>query len=153
MRRLGLLAALLGTWAVAVAFAQPPFAWWENPIANGLTLSEAQRDKIGQIMGEHRDRLTRERQEAERAEREFESVINADTVDWGRGRIAIDQWVKARGVFTEDMARMTLRLRNVLTAEQWHSLQLRDGGRGREGGKGRPPDERGRRGPASGPAH
>jgi len=126
---------------LATGSAQPPFAWWENPVANGLTLSEAQRDKINAIVSEHRERLTQERMEAERAEREFESVINADTVDWKRGHVAIDQLVKARSVFTEDISRMTLKLRNVLTAEQWRTLQSRNQGRGR----GPRPDGRGPR--------
>lgn len=137
--------------------AQPPFAWWENPVANGLTLSESQRESINHIVSEHRDRLTLERQEAERAEREYENVINADTVDWRRGRAAIEQLVKSRGVFIEDISRMTLRLRNVLTAEQWRSLQLRNDGRsGRDGGRGPRPEGRGRPGgfsPATGASH
>ena len=152
--------------AVPVVQAQPPIAWWENPVANGLTLSDAQRDRINHIVGEYRDRLTLERQEAERAEREFENTVNADTVDWQRGRAAIDQLVKARGVFTQDISQMTLRLRTVLTADQWRSLQNRrgerEGGRegSREGGKGPRPEGRGRRGgppvgsqPGSAPVH
>jgi Spy/CpxP family protein refolding chaperone len=148
-----------------VAHAQPPVAWWENPVAYGLTLSDAQWSRVNHILGEYRERLTLERQEAERAEREFESAINAETVDYQRGRIAIDQLVKARSVFTQDVSQMTLRLRAVLTADQWRSLQTRrrglEAGRqggGREGGKGFRPEGRGRKGgppvgsqPGSGP--
>lgn len=143
---------LLSLCLAAVAYAQPPFAWWENPVANGLTLSEAQRSLVTQIVGEYRDRLTIERREAERAEREFEAVVNAETVDSQRGRAAIDQLVKARGVFTQDVSQMTLRLRAVLTAEQWRSLQARRSGKEGRGGKGWP-EGRGRKGgppPATG---
>lgn len=155
IRRRLLAATLLAAMAVLVlpsAQAQPPIAWWENPVANGLTLSEAQRGRINHIVGEYRDRLNQERQEAERAEREFESVVNAETVDFQRGRIAIDLLVKARGVFTQDVSQMTLRLRAVLTADQWRSLQSRRGGRegGREGGKGPHIEGRGRKGPPIG---
>jgi Spy/CpxP family protein refolding chaperone len=150
-----LAAMLLAAMLIAVlpsAQAQPPIAWWENPVAHGLTLSDAQRDRINHIVGEYRERLTQERQEAEKAEREFESVVNAETVDFQRGRIAIDLLVKARGVFTQDISQMTLRLRAVLTADQWRSLQSRLGGRegGREGGKGPHPEGRGRKGPPVG---
>jgi len=140
----GLFLAMLVTGS-----AQPPFAWWENPVASGLTLSDAQRDRINAIVSEHRERLTQERMEAERAEREFESVINADTVDWKRGRLAIEQLVKARSVFTEDISRMTLKLRTVLTAEQWRTLQSRSEGRGR----GPRPEGRGPRSGGFPPQH
>ncbi len=121
----------------------PPVAWWENPVANGLTLTDAQKDRINHIVREHKDRLAAERLEAERAERELEAVFNADTVDMQRGRTVTDQLVKARGELTQDMVRMTLRLRSVLTADQWKSLQDRNaaaratkGGRGRERSQG-----------------
>jgi Spy/CpxP family protein refolding chaperone len=120
---------LLLTLALGVANAQPPIPWWENPIGNGLVLSDAQRDRVNSIVSEFRDRLTMERQEAERAEREFESVVNADTVDSRRGWIAVEQLVRARSVFTKDISTMTLRLRAVLTADQWRMLQERQGAR------------------------
>ncbi len=131
--------------AAGLAFAQRPFAWWENPVANGLTLSEAQRSLVTQIVSEYRDRLTFERREAERAEREFEAAVNAETVDSQRGRVAIDQLVKARSVFTQDVSQMTLRLRTVLTSDQWRTLQVRRSGKEGREGKGRP-EGRGRKG-------
>lgn len=116
----------------------PPVAWWENPVANGLTLTDAQKDRINHIVREHKDRLAAERQEAERAERELESVFNADSVDMQRGKAVTEQLVKARGELTQDMVRMTLRLRSVLTADQWKSLQDRNASeRGGKGGRGR----------------
>jgi Spy/CpxP family protein refolding chaperone len=132
---------------VSVAAAQPPIPWWENPVANGLTLSEAQRDRINHIVAEFRDRLAQERQEAERAERDLEGVFNSDTVDFPRGAQAIDQLVKARGAFTQDLSWMTMRLRAVLTADQWRELQSKfpQGGRGRDAGRGRRPGPEGSR--------
>jgi len=109
----------LGALLCASAWAQPPVAWWENPVANGLTLSDAQRDRINVIVREHRDALMAAREAAEKAERELDAVFNSDTVDYGRGRAAIEQLVQARGDLTRNLARMTLRLRTVLTSEQW----------------------------------
>jgi len=138
---------LLVALVASTASAQPPFPWWENPIGNGLMLSDAQRTLVMQIQSEYRDRLSVELREVERAEREFEAVVNADTIDEKRGRLAINQLEKARGVFTRDLSQMILRMRAVLTAEQWRSLQIRRGGRdgGREG-KGPRPEGRGRKG-------
>lgn len=112
----------------------PPVAWWENPVANGLTLSDSQKEKISLIVREHRDRLVSKRQEVERAERELEGVFNAETVDFPHGRAVTDQLLKARGELTHEMVRMTLRLRTVLTTEQWRTLQDRNAmGRGGKG--------------------
>jgi Spy/CpxP family protein refolding chaperone len=112
-----------------------------------LNLSDTQRDKINSIVSEYRDRLTLERQEADRAEQDFENVVNADTVERRRGWTAVEQLVKARGVFTKDMAEFTLRLRAVLTADQWRILREREGERRFNDGKGpRPDGGRGRRG-------
>ena len=137
---------LLAVCAVVVV-AQPPTPWWENPVAFGLTnLSEAQKESINRILAQYRDRLTAEHAEAERAEIEFEKLVNADTLEYGRGWQAIDQLVIARSVFTKDMSAMILKMRNVLTAEQWRIVQERQGARGgRDGGKGRGPDGRPRR--------
>jgi Spy/CpxP family protein refolding chaperone len=146
--------AFLGALSLCAVQAQPIIPWWENPVASGLTLSEAQKESINRILSEYRERLTAEHQEAERAEHEFESVVRADTLEYGRGWKVIDQLVTARAIFTKDMSAMILRLRNVLTAEQWRTVREREEIRyGREG-KGRGPEGRGRRVmPGSGPAH
>ncbi len=136
MRRLGLVLMV----AAVLASGQPPRPWWENPIGNGLTLTDRQRERVNWIAAEYRDRLTAERQDVERAEREFESVLNAEVLDLKKCEAAIEQVVKARGVFAQDISTMTLRLRRVLTAEQWRMLQSQ-----RDDDKGRP-DGRGRRG-------
>jgi Spy/CpxP family protein refolding chaperone len=143
LRRSFATMAFAATLAFALAIpavAQPPVAWWENPVANGVQLSDAQKERLNQIVREHRDRLMQKREESERAERELEAVFNADTVDFFRGRQAIDQLTKARTAFTQDLSMMTLKLRAVLTADQWRELQSRRpegrGGRGRGPGPG-----------------
>ena len=40
--------------AAGLAYAQPPVAWWENPVANGLSLSEYQRERINRIVADAR---------------------------------------------------------------------------------------------------
>jgi Spy/CpxP family protein refolding chaperone len=144
---------LLLAWGLAIlaqsgppARPRPPVAWWENPVANGLTLSESQKDRINKIIREHRDRLTTERMEVERAERDLESVFDAEAVDFQRGKVVTDQLLKARGELTHEMVRMTLRLRAVLTPDQWRTLQDRNVsavGQGAKGGRGRPKGAKG----------
>jgi Spy/CpxP family protein refolding chaperone len=107
------------------SYAQAPVAWWENPVAAGLTLSDAQRDQINGIARDYRDRLVQKREEANRAEQELEGIFNADVVDTQRGRIAIDRLARARADLTKDVSRMTLQMRTVLTTEQWRTLQNR----------------------------
>ena len=134
--RLLLLSAL--TLLPLTAQAPPSFvAWWENPVANGLTLTEAQKHRINHEVNEHRDRLIADRQEVERAEQELEAVFNADSVDFQRGRAATEALVKARGQLTQDMVRMSLRLRSILTPEQWKSLQDRSAERAAKGPRSR----------------
>lgn len=106
-------------------YAQAPIAWWENPVAVGLSLTDAQRDRVSGIAREFRERLIQKREETERAEREFEEVFNADVVDSQRGSAAIERLAKARAELTRDLSQMTLQMRAVLTTEQWRELQSR----------------------------
>lgn len=147
--------AALWLLASVPALAQPPVAWWENPVANGLTLSDVQKERINGILRDHRDALTSARDAAERAEQDLDTIYNAEAIDWARARAAIDQLVKARADLTQNLARMTLRLRAVLTIDQWRTLQGR-GATGRAGkGRGPGPANRGRppRPPATSEVH
>ena len=137
----GLLAALL-LFPGILAAQRGPNPWWENPVASGLkNLTVEQRNRINAIVAEYRDRLVNERMEAEKAEHELDAIFNADLVDFSRGSAAIDRLVKARADVTRDVSEMTLRLRRVLTAEQWRTLQAQQP----EDGRGRGPDGRGHR--------
>lgn len=119
------------------ASAQPPIPWWENPIAAGLNLTDAQRSRVNEIAREFRERLIERREETNRAELEFEDVFNAEVVDPQRGRAAIERLAKARADLTRDLSEMTLQMRAVLTTSQWRELQSRrpdfDAGRGPKG--------------------
>jgi Spy/CpxP family protein refolding chaperone len=116
--------------------AQVPRAWWNNPVANGLSLSAEQKTEIATIAEEYRTRLSQQSEETDRAEAELEEVFNADTVDWRRGEQAIAQLVKARGELTNHISRMSLRMRAVLTPQQWQTLQARSRGPVRPAGRG-----------------
>lgn len=117
--------------------AQAPIAWWENPVAAGLNLTDEQRSRVSGIAREFRQRLVLKREETNRAEREFEEVFNADVVDSERGNAAIERLAKARAELTRDVSQMTLRMRAVLTTEQWRELQSQRAERGKGPQKGR----------------
>ena len=133
-----------------VAFAQRPtgglFPWWEGPLIENLNLTDAQRGQIRGIVREYRGRMFEVRSNVDKAEGELDSVFNSDPVDPKHGSEVIDRLVHARSEMTKAVSEMSLKLRAVLTTQQWQELQKRQredliptGGRGRGRGpqKGR----------------
>ena len=151
-------------WAIlalpSALFAQGPpagfFPWWDSPIASGLELTDAQRTQIRSVAGEFRGRMMEVRDAVRKAESELDAVFNEDTVDQRRGSEAIDRLTRARAEMTKAVAELSLRMRAVLTPQQWQELRQREqatrienaargsappargGGRGRRGPKGSP---------------
>ena len=131
------------------ALAQPPqgfFPWWDSPVAKELNLSEAQRQQIRDTVRDYRDRMIDLRAVVEKSEAEVEELFNEDPVDARRAGEAIDKLVAARGELMRAMSHMNLKLRAVLTGQQWRELQ----NRGRHPG---PPGVREGRRPYDGPRH
>ncbi|MEP6962453.1 MAG: periplasmic heavy metal sensor [Acidobacteriota bacterium] len=117
-----------------------PIPWWENPVVtSGLNLNERQLNVIKTIQANYKDRLFAARIEAEKAERELEAVYNSETADWAKGSFAIEHLVKARSEVTREISEMTLKLRRVLTVDQWRTLVARQDEGRRQGGPGRGP--------------
>jgi Spy/CpxP family protein refolding chaperone len=145
------------------------FPWWDNPIASGLELSDAQRTQIRSVAGEYRGRMMEVRDSVRKAENDLDAVFNEDAVDQRKGSEAIDRLTKARADMTKAVAEMSLRMRSVLTPQQWQALRQREqaarlenagrgsappqgvGGRGRRGTKGAPPGAENQPAPASTP--
>jgi Spy/CpxP family protein refolding chaperone len=113
------------------------FPWWDNPLSQDLNLTDLQRNQIRAVVKEFRNHLVDERAAVEKAEGELEDVFSEDTVDQRRAAEAIDHLTAARGELTKSLAQMSLRMRTVLTAQQWQDLQRRQGRGGPrgEGGK------------------
>jgi len=126
------------------------FPWWDNPLSRDLDLTDTQRNQIRAVVKEYRNRLVDERAAVEKAEGELEDVFGEDSVDQRRATEAIDHLTAARGELTKSLAQMSLRMRTVLTAQQWQDLQRRQG-RGGPRGEGGGKSSR-RRGPGSGAA-
>jgi Spy/CpxP family protein refolding chaperone len=101
------------------------FPWWDSPIVSGLDLTEAQRTQIRSVTREYRGRMVEVRAAVQKAESELDEVFNEDTVDQRRGAEAIDRLTKARADMTRSVSEMSLRMRAVLTPQQWQELQRR----------------------------
>ncbi|MBI4891375.1 MAG: periplasmic heavy metal sensor [Acidobacteria bacterium] len=110
------------------ALAQMPrgvFNWWDSPIAKDLNLTEDQTRQIRTIVKEHRGKLIDLRASVEKAEAEFEDVFNEDSFDQRRANDSLERLVTARADLMRDFSQMSLRLRAVLTPEQYRELQKR----------------------------
>lgn len=100
------------------------YQWWDNPVANGLNLSDAQNKQIHSIVAEYRSRLIDLRANEEKAQGDFQDIFNDAPTDQRRANDAIERLGNARAEMTKTISQMSLKMRNVLTAEQWQ--QLRD---------------------------
>lgn len=112
--------------AALPALAQMPrgvFNWWDSPIAKDLNLTEDQQKQIRSIVRDSRARLIDQRAAAEKAEAEFEDAFNEDAFDQRRAGDALDRLVTARGELMRGFSQMSLRLRALLTPEQYRELQ------------------------------
>ena len=94
-------------------------------MVSGLDLTDAQRTEIRSVVREYRGRMLEVRDEVQKAESDLDEVFNEDTVDQRRGSEAIDRLTKARADMTKSVSEMSLRMRAVLTAQQWQELQRR----------------------------
>jgi Spy/CpxP family protein refolding chaperone len=110
------------------AMAQLPrgmFAWWDTPIARDLNLSDDQLRQIRAAVRDHRGRLIDQRAALDKAEGEIDDLFNEETVDQKRAGDAIERLAAARADLTRTLTQMSLRLRSVLTPQQWRELQRR----------------------------
>jgi Spy/CpxP family protein refolding chaperone len=124
MRKLAVILFILGL----PLLAQPPrgfFSWWDSPLAKDLNLSEDQTRQIRSIVKEYRTRLIDLRANVEKAESEMEDQYNDDAFDQRRANDSVEKLVAARGELTRAFSQMSLRLRGVLTADQYRELQKR----------------------------
>jgi len=115
------------------------FPWWDSPMVSGLDLSDAQRTEIRSVIREYRGRMVAVRDAVQKAEGDLDAVFNEDTVDQRRGSEVIDRLTKARADMTKSVSEMSLRMRAVLTTQQWQELQRRQREQGSLQNAGRGP--------------
>ena len=119
--------------------------------ARDLNLSETQQKQIASICKESAKKIFDLRDTWNNAETELQAAFDESPVDQTKSNIAIERLTAARSDLFRATSQMELKIRMVLTAEQWGELKKRD----RRGGPGRPggPDGGWRRGgpPPKGP--
>jgi Spy/CpxP family protein refolding chaperone len=123
-------------------------AWWNSPIVQNLDLTDAQRKDIRGTVREYRGHLLDLREAVQRADGDLEIALGENPLDQRKANEAIEHLATARGELTRTLSQMTLRLRTILTSDQWQELQRRQAERrapfrGRDGGgrqPGPPPD-------------
>ena len=127
MRRV-LCFALFASLFAAPALAQLPrnlYPWWSKPVAQELNLSVEQKKQVRETIKAYRPRLLELRASVDRAEAELETQFNQQPVDARKANDAIDRLASARADLTRTLSQMSLKLRTVLTEQQWEELQRR----------------------------
>ena len=110
------------------AFAQLPrgfYPWWDQDVVKNLNLTDTQSRDIRVIVREYRGKLIEQRAALEKAESELQDLFDDDNVDSKRAGQAIEELANARLNLTRTFSQLALRLRLVLTPEQWRELQKR----------------------------
>ncbi len=142
------LGILLLTMSSARAQIPGMFPWWEAPMRKDLGLSIEQNRQINATLRETRPNLVQLRGTVESAEAGLKEAMDAAPVDSSKVNEAIEKVVAARAELMRAVAQMSLKLRLILTPEQWQELQKRQpaGGGRRSGPRG--PGMRGSASPA-----
>lgn len=130
----------------AALVAQPasrgPRPWWDNDVARRLNLTDAQKQQMSQIREDFKPRMASVRDEVNKAETAVDAAFNEDPVDQNKASEAINRLAAARSELTKAVSEMDLKLRMMLTAQQWQQLNHH----GRGGWPGPGPGARRRRG-------
>jgi len=124
--RWGLVAA--GTLAIAGgALAQPlivpPGRWWERPrIAGELGLGEEQRHNLDSVALAHAKTMVDLKAEVEKGELDLRVAADAEPFDAKRVRGAFTALQQRRVRLEKERFELLLKVREVLTTDQWKKL-------------------------------
>jgi Spy/CpxP family protein refolding chaperone len=125
MRRF-LILALLSSGVLLAQMPKGIYAWWSRPeIARNLNLTPAQREQIRAAVQQFRPHLLNVRVAVNQAEQALAEQFNRNPVDPGKTNEAIERLVDARSDLTRTLTQLSLKLRLVLTEQQWEELQRR----------------------------
>jgi Spy/CpxP family protein refolding chaperone len=108
--------------------------WWSSPFVENLNLSDSQKADIRAAVREYRDKIVEIRGNLQKADADVEAAFGENPVDQRKASDAIERLAAARGDLTRTLSLMSLKIRSVLTPEQWQELQRRQPGR--RGGRG-----------------
>jgi Spy/CpxP family protein refolding chaperone len=131
--------------ALAAQGPRGSFAWWDSPVVRDLNLRDDQQQQVRAAVKEFRNHLVDLRGAVEKAEGELEDAFNEEKFDQRKAGEASERLASARAELTKSLSNLNIKLRSILTSEQWRELQKRrpmgpPGGRSRGfSEKGRPP--------------
>jgi len=97
-----------------------------------LNLTNVQRQQIRATVIEYRPHLIDIRAEVSKAEIDLEAQFDHEPVDQAKANQAIERLIAARADLTRTLSQMSLKLRTVLTEQQWRDLQRLRPGQGEE---------------------
>jgi Spy/CpxP family protein refolding chaperone len=100
-----------------------PRQWWDGDLSKNANLSEAQQKQILQFRREFRPRMMEVQQAVNKADAEVAAAFNEEPVDQSKANDAINRLAAARGELTRAVSQFSLKLRTVLTAQQWQEMQ------------------------------
>jgi Spy/CpxP family protein refolding chaperone len=125
MLRVLVLLTAGGTALFAQQASRSLFPWWDSPMVRDLNLTEDQARQIRTALRDQRSQLIDLRAAVEKAEGEVEDLFNEDSIDQKKTGEAIEKLVRARTDLTRAYALVSLKLRAMLTTQQWRELQRR----------------------------
>ncbi len=104
----------------------PPGQWWKNSeVVKELQLTDPQVSQIEAAFLEHRKSLIDLRADLEHKELDLQTLMDADRPDTAKVSSQIDAVLAARNKLEKSNAMMLLKIRQVLSVEQWKKLQAR----------------------------
>jgi len=113
----------------ATLAAQMPkslYPWWSRPeVRRDLHLTMEQQREIQMTVRQYRPHLIDIRAEVNKAEIDLQAQFDHEPVDTAKANQAIERLVSARSDLTRTLSQLSLKLRKVLTEQQWQQLQRR----------------------------
>jgi TonB family protein len=98
--------------------------WWkDSEVVMGLSLTDAQVNKIEQIFLGYRSRLSQLNSELKNREAELSTLMNTDSLDQTKVRSATDRAAMSRAELEKANGAMMIAIRQELSKNQWNRLQ------------------------------
>ena len=101
-------------------------AWWDQPIARDLGLTDQQNSQIRATVAESRGRLVQLKTAVDAAEKVLHDLMDQPALDVSRAQSAVDQVVNTHAEMMRAVTMMSIKLRAILSYEQWQHLQRRE---------------------------
>ena len=110
--------------ATANEFDLPPGKWWENQrLVDHIGLSEAQQDRIQEVVFTHARRMIDLKADVEKAGLDLADSVDREVFDPEPVRAAFAVFQTARHRLENERFEMLLEVRQILTYEQWRTIQ------------------------------